>query len=65
MWKAEAELTMPVLGIASYISYNYMKMGLPLIAEDCEVVGITDSGHYLFEEKPREVIEAVLQFLAG
>lgn len=61
--KSYPRLAMPVLGIGSYISYNYMKMGLPMVAEDCCVIGITDSGHYLFEEKPQEVIEAVLKFL--
>jgi len=52
------QLTMPVLGIGSYISYNYMNYGLPFVATDLQVVGITDSGHYLFEEKPQEVLES-------
>lgn len=63
--KAYQQLTMPVLGIASYISYNYMNMGLPYIATDVRVIGILDSGHYLFEEKPEQVINAVLPFLAS
>ncbi|MCW3170765.1 alpha/beta hydrolase [Chryseobacterium sp. 09-1422] len=58
-------LTMPVLGIGSYISYNYMNYGLPFVATDLQVVGITDSGHYLFEEKPQEVLDIVLPFLAS
>jgi pimeloyl-ACP methyl ester carboxylesterase len=58
-------LTIPVLGIGSYVSYNYMKMGLPYVAKDVQVKGILDSGHYLFEEKPEEVIDAVLSFLAS
>ncbi len=57
-------LEMPVLGIGSYISYEYMKMGLPYVARNWQMVGIPDSGHYLFEEKPDEVLEAVLTFLA-
>ncbi|WP_222930296.1 alpha/beta fold hydrolase [Larkinella punicea] len=56
---------MPVLGIGSYISYQYMKMGLPYVATDLTVVGILESGHYLFEEKPEQVIDAVLSFLAS
>lgn len=59
------QLTMPVLGIGSYISYNYMNYGLPFVATDLHVVGIMDSGHYLFEEKPQEVLDVVLPFLAS
>ncbi len=57
------QLAMPVLGIASYISYNYMKMGLPYVANDVKVIGILDSGHYMFEEQPKQVLDAVLNFL--
>jgi pimeloyl-ACP methyl ester carboxylesterase len=56
-------LSMPVLGIGSYISYNYIKMGLPYVSKNPTVIGILDSGHYLNEEKPEEVIEAVINFL--
>lgn len=59
------QLTMPVLGIGSYISYNYMNYGLPFVVTDLQVVGIMDSGHYLFEEKPQEVLDVVLPFLAS
>ena len=62
--KTYQPLTMPVLGIGSYVSYNYMKMGLPYTAKNVHVVGILDSGHYLYEEKPRQVLDAVLSFLA-
>lgn len=58
-----ARLTMPVLGIGSYVSYNYLKMSLPYVAENVQVVGILDSGHYMFEEKPAKVLEAVIDFL--
>ncbi|PMD84376.1 alpha/beta hydrolase, partial [Siphonobacter sp. BAB-5405] len=56
-------LEMPVLGIGSYISYQYMKMGLPHVARNLEMVGILDSGHYLFEEQPEQVLDAVFSFL--
>jgi pimeloyl-ACP methyl ester carboxylesterase len=62
--KTYQQLTMPVLGIGSYVSYNYMKMGLPYVAKDVNVIGILDSGHYMFEEKPEQVINTVLKFLA-
>jgi len=61
--KTYEQLNMPVLGIGSYVSYNYMKMGLPFVAKDVNVIGILDSGHYLFEEQPEQVLEAVLGFL--
>lgn len=63
--KSYPQLTMPVLGIGSAVSYNYMKMGLPFVAQDVDVIGILDSGHYLFEEKPGQVTDAVLRFLAS
>ena len=58
-----ARLPMPVLGIGSYVAYSYLQMSLPYVAENVQVVGILDSGHYLFEEKPAQVVEAVLRFL--
>ncbi|WP_426492688.1 alpha/beta fold hydrolase [Hymenobacter sp. 102] len=58
-----SRLTMPVLGIGSCVSYGYLRMSLPYMAENVEVVGILDSGHYLFEEKPAKVLELVLDFL--
>jgi pimeloyl-ACP methyl ester carboxylesterase len=61
--KTYARLTMPVLGIGSYVSYHYLQMSLPAIAERVQVIGILESGHYMFEEKPDLVLEAVLNFL--
>ena len=61
--KAYQQLTMPVLAIGSYISYNFMKMGLPAVASNLTLVEIADSGHYLYEEQPEQVLEAVLDFL--
>jgi pimeloyl-ACP methyl ester carboxylesterase/uncharacterized protein YbjT (DUF2867 family) len=60
-----APLTMPVLGIGSNVSYNYLKMSLPAVAPQAQVIGLLDSGHYMFEEKPAEVVAAVLSFLQG
>ncbi|RKR84084.1 pimeloyl-ACP methyl ester carboxylesterase [Mucilaginibacter gracilis] len=61
--KTYQQLNMPVLGIASNVSYTYMKMGLPYVAKDCEVVGLLDSGHYMNEEAPEKVIDTVTDFL--
>jgi pimeloyl-ACP methyl ester carboxylesterase len=57
------QLTMPVLGIGSKVSFNYMQMGLPYVAKDVQVIGILTSGHYLYEEQPQEVIKTVIDFL--
>ena len=56
-------LAMPVLGIGSHVSYSYLQMSLPYVAENVQVVGLLDSGHYMFEEKPVEVLQAVRGFL--
>lgn len=61
--KTYAKLAMPVLAIGSYISYNFMKMGLPYVAENCTITGILDSGHYLAEENPEAVLQVVMPFL--
>jgi pimeloyl-ACP methyl ester carboxylesterase len=57
------QLTMPVLGVGSNVSYNFIKMGLPYVAKDCRVVGLLESGHYMNEEQPEKVLEAVIPFL--
>jgi len=57
-------LTIPVLGIGSNSSYNYIKMGLPYVAINCHVEGIMDSGHYMIEENPDRVLELVTEFLS-
>jgi pimeloyl-ACP methyl ester carboxylesterase len=61
--KTYARLPMPVLGIGSYVAYENLQMTLPMLAENTQVIGILDSGHYLFEEKPAPVLEAILGFL--
>jgi pimeloyl-ACP methyl ester carboxylesterase/uncharacterized protein YbjT (DUF2867 family) len=58
-----APLTMRVLGIGSYVSYEHMRQGLPSMAPSAQVIGLLDSGHYMFEEKPELVLAAVLDFL--
>ncbi|HET9502884.1 MAG TPA: alpha/beta hydrolase [Hymenobacter sp.] len=58
-----APLTLPVLGIGSYVSYENMRQSMPGFAPNAQVIGLLDSGHYMFEEKPDEVLAAVLDFL--
>jgi len=61
--QAYAPLTLPVLGIGSYVSYENLRQSLPTMAPGAQVIGLLDSGHYMFEEKPDEVVAAVLDFL--
>ncbi len=61
--KSYAPLTIPVLGIGSNSSYQYIKMGLPYVALNGKVEGIMDSGHYMIEENPGRVVELVRDFL--
>jgi len=60
--KSYQPLSMPVLGIGSNVSYNYMKMALPYVCERSEMVGILESGHYMFEEQPERVSEIINNF---
>lgn len=60
--KAYQPLSIPVLGIGSNVSYNYMKMALPYICDHSEMIGIPESGHYMFEEQPERVIEIINDF---
>ena len=61
--KSYQQLSLPVLGIGSNVSYNFMKMGLPYVAKNCEVISLPDSGHYMIEEQPEKVLAAILPFL--
>lgn len=61
--KTYHQLNMPVLGIGSYVSYNYMKLAMPYVATSIDTIGILDSGHYLFEEKPEQIVEEIFKFL--
>ncbi|MGI4742111.1 MAG: alpha/beta fold hydrolase [Janthinobacterium lividum] len=58
-----AQLHLPVLGIASYVAHGTLQHGVPAMTSNGRVVTLHDSGHYLFEEKPAQVLEAVLSFL--
>ena len=61
--QAYAQLSLPVLGIASYVAEGTLQQGVPAMTTNGRVVALPDSGHYMFEEKPAQVLEAVLGFL--
>lgn len=56
-------LPMPVLGLASGLNVGYFQQALPPRAADARIVEIPDSGHYLPEEQPELVVEALRAFL--
>jgi pimeloyl-ACP methyl ester carboxylesterase/nucleoside-diphosphate-sugar epimerase len=58
-----APLSLPVLGIASYVAQGTLQHGVPAMTTNGRVVTLPDSGHYMFEESPAQVLEAVLGFL--
>lgn len=61
--QAYSQLSVPVLGIASYVAYGTLQQGVPAMTTNGQVIGLLDSGHYLFEEAPAPVLKAVLGFL--
>ncbi|MGI4736838.1 MAG: alpha/beta fold hydrolase [Janthinobacterium lividum] len=61
--QACAQLSVPVLGIASYVAQGTLQQGVPAMTTNGRVVAPPDSGHYVFEEKPAQVPAAVLGFL--
>jgi len=61
--KRYTPLQMPVLGIASNVSYGFYQYALPAAAEHFELIHLKDTGHYMFEENPEAVLEAVEEFL--
>ncbi|KGE12494.1 alpha/beta fold hydrolase [Sphingobacterium deserti] len=53
------KLQMPVLGLASNVSSGYYQFALPMISENYRLVSLDDTGHYMFEENPKDVITAI------
>nr|WP_249665326.1 alpha/beta hydrolase [Mucilaginibacter sp. Bleaf8] len=58
-----SKLTMPILGMASHVSYGYYQYALPTIAEQYQLLHLENTGHYIFEENPAAVINAMLEHL--
>lgn len=61
--KAYGRLPMPVLGIASNVSYGFYQFALPAVAEHYELTHLANTGHYMFEENPEVVSKTIIQFL--
>ncbi|WP_342647444.1 alpha/beta hydrolase [Mucilaginibacter sp. CSA2-8R] len=61
--KSYNQLKMPVLGIASNVSYGFYQYALPMLAAQYNLVHLADTGHYMFEENPEAVNNAVISFL--
>ncbi len=61
--KSYNQLRMPVLGIASNVSYGFYQYALPMLATQYQLVHLADTGHYMFEENPEAVSEAIISFL--
>ncbi|GAB2687805.1 alpha/beta hydrolase [Mucilaginibacter koreensis] len=62
--KSYSKLNMPVLGIASNVSYGYYQYALPGIADDYQLIHLENTGHYMFEENPVEIIEAITKHIS-
>jgi pimeloyl-ACP methyl ester carboxylesterase len=60
--KSYGKLTMPVLGIASQEN-PMLDQALPMLAHHHTVSRISGSGHFIMEEKPTEMVEALIDFL--
>jgi pimeloyl-ACP methyl ester carboxylesterase len=60
------KLHMPVLAIGGDHSYGAsMKPELEFVASDVQGAVITDSGHWIMEEQPKQAIAIITKFIAG
>lgn len=60
--KLYTQLNMPVLGIGGS-GYELLARELPPYATNLKVVKIEGSGHFILEEKPKETVDAIIDFL--
>ena len=64
--RKEHRLTMPVLAIGGETSYaDHVAQAMQLLADDVHGVTITGAGHWVAEEAPDQVIDALSTFLAS
>jgi len=63
---AERRLTMPVLGVGGEASAaGWITEGLKAVADDVEAFTVPGAGHWLGDENPTVLAEALLRFFAG
>ena len=61
---SQTKLTMPVLSIGGDKSLgNQLAAQMKLVATDVTVVVLSNTGHWILEEKPKETIDALVKFL--
>ena len=62
--KTYSTLRMPVLGLAGP-GYGWLKGSLEANAENARVIKLENSGHFVQEEQPQELLRHLLAFFAG
>jgi pimeloyl-ACP methyl ester carboxylesterase len=61
---AQTKLTMPVLSIAGEkASAGVLGPQMKLVATDPTIIVLKDTGHWLMEERPKETMDALVEFL--
>ena len=61
---SKTKLTMPVLAISGEkASASTLFPQMKLVANNVTVVGLKDTGHWLMEERPKETMDALINFL--
>jgi len=61
-YKTYQKLAMPVLGLGGP-GYDWLRFTLPNKTTNSNILKIEDSGHFIAEEQPKQVIEAIVGFL--
>ncbi|WP_433338776.1 alpha/beta fold hydrolase [Spirillospora sp. CA-294931] len=61
--RAYPKVTAPILALGGQANYPFLKEVLPSKGTRVEVTEVTDCGHYIPEEQPEVVIDAVRSFL--
>ena len=61
---SERKLPMPVLAIGgAKANGELLAQQMKLVASDVTVVVLSDTGHWVLEERPKETTEALMKFL--
>ncbi len=61
---AQTKLTIPVLSIAGdKASAGVLGPQMKLVASDVTIVVLQETGHWVMEERPKETMEAIVNFL--